>query len=260
MRATSETADPASPPLPAPFGWCDGHVAIDLPGGGALFSSRRGGVSQGSYASLNLGLWTEDDPVHVAENRRRLAAVAGALPERLAFGRQVHEAVVELWREPPSAGAVPREADGQATSVAGVVPLVLTADCLPVALVAEGAVAMLHAGWRGLAAGILGEGVAALRALGAAGPVYAAIGPGAGVCCYEAGDAVHAAFADRGAAARAGRHVDLKAVARIDLEAADVAAVHDVGLCTICSDPGLFFSHRRDGGRTGRQAGIAWLS
>jgi YfiH family protein len=141
--------------------------------------------------------------------------------------------------------------------VAGVV---LTADCLPIAIAGEGAVAMVHAGWRGLAAGIVREGVAAVRELGAQGPLAAAIGPGAGPCCYEVGEEVHAVFEDRGPGIRRGRNLDLKEIARIELRQAGVSGVHDVELCTICSEPSLFFSHRRDRGLTGRQAGIAWLN
>ena len=92
-------------------------------------------------------------------------------------------------------------------------------------------------------------------------PLEAAIGPGAGGCCYEVGEEVHAEFAGLATHVRRGRNLDLKAIARDQLhEAAGVSAVHDVGLCTICSDDALFFSHRRDRGVTGRQAGIAWLS
>ncbi len=138
--------------------------------------------------------------------------------------------------------------------------MVLTADCLPIALAGGGAVAMLHAGWRGLASGIVGEGVAAVRELAGDLPLTAAIGPGAGPCCYEVSDEVHAAFAARGADVRSGRNLDLKAVAALELSRAGVGEVHDIGLCTICSEPSLFFSHRRDHGVTGRQAGIAWLT
>jgi polyphenol oxidase len=125
-----------------------------------------------------------------------------------------------------------------------------------VALSAPGAVAMVHAGWRGLAAGVLDEGVAALRDVGATGPVTAAIGPGAGGCCYEVGDEVRVTFEDV-PEAMLGRNVDLKAVATARLRAAGVEEVHDSGLCTMC-DP-RFFSHRRDQGTTGRQGGVAWL-
>jgi copper oxidase (laccase) domain-containing protein len=120
---------------------------------------------------------------------------------------------------------------------------------------------MLHAGWRGLAGGVIAEGVRALRELDGGEPVVAAIGPGAGACCYEVGEEVHAAFAAfaaHGDEARRGRNLDLKAIARRELEAAGVAEVHDVRICTMCTDPDLFFSHRRDGGVTGRQAGVVW--
>ncbi|MDQ3676114.1 MAG: polyphenol oxidase family protein, partial [Actinomycetota bacterium] len=122
------------------------------------------------------------------------------------------------------------------------------------------AVAIVHAGWRGLAAGVLTDGIAALRELGATGEIRAAIGPGAGVCCYEAGPDVHEAFASYGPDARRGENADLKLVARRQLERDGVTQVHDVGLCTLCAPPELFFSHRRDGGLTGRQAGVVWRS
>jgi polyphenol oxidase len=129
------------------------------------------------------------------------------------------------------------------------------ADCLPVLLAAEGGVAALHCGWRPLAGGIVEEGLRALREVGADGPVQAAIGPGARGCCYEVGEEVHAHFAAYDA--RRGRNLDLAAVARAQLEANGVE-VHDTGLCTICDE--RFFSHRRDRGVTGRQAGVAWRS
>jgi YfiH family protein len=247
--------------LPAPFRQEDEHLAIDLPGGRALFTTRRGGVSRGPYASLNLGTFTDDERADVEANRERLANLVGIPRERFAQGRQVHEATVRPRREPPDPAERPlAPADGQATAQADVAPVVLVADCVPVALAGPDAVAMLHCGWRGLAAGIVAEGVAALRELGAEGTVTAAIGPGAGRCCYEVGEEVHAAFADLGPEVRDGRRLDLKLVARRRLEAAGVPEIHDVDLCTMCSDPGLFFSHRRDGGVTGRQAGVVWRS
>lgn len=244
--------------LPAPFAWHGDHIGIELPGGRALFTTRRGGVSRGPYASLNLGRWTDDDPAAVAENRRRLARAMGVADGAIAQGRQVHGTRVARVVAPPDPAVAPSPADGQATALRGVAPLVLTADCLPVALIAPGAVAVVHAGWRGLAGGVLAAGVAAVRELGGDGPIAAAIGPGAGGCCYEVGDEVRAAFAAHGPAVRDGRRIDLKAIARRELAAAGVAAVHDSGICTICADPDLFFSHRRDGGVTGRQAGVAW--
>jgi YfiH family protein len=245
--------------LPAPFRHEGEHLAIDLTGARALFTTRRGGVSRGSYATLNLGTFTGDDPAHVEVNRGRFAELLGIPTERFAHGRQVHEASVLRHTGPPDPVERRRaNADGQATDQTGVAPLVLVADCVPVAVAGPEAVAMLHCGWRGLAAGIVAEGVAALRDLGAEGALTAAIGPGAGRCCYEVGEEVHAAFADLGPKVRDGRRLDLKLVARRRLEAAGVLEIHDVDLCTMCSDPSLFFSHRRDGGVTGRQAGVVW--
>jgi YfiH family protein len=215
------------------------HLAIDLPGGTALFTTRRGGVSEGPYASLNLGLWTDDDAERVRENRERVRTEVRA--ERLAQGRQVHGTRVVVD------GEGIEEADGQVISERGVAAIVLVADCLPVALAGPGRVGVVHAGWRGLAGGVLEEGVEAT------GAVAAAIGPGIGPCCYEVGDDVRAAFGT------SERTLDLKAIARARLEAAGVREIHDCGLCTAC-DVERFFSHRRDGGVTGRQAGLAWRS
>jgi len=130
-----------------------------------------------------------------------------------------------------------------------------TADCLPIAIGGEGAVAMLHAGWRGLAGGVVAAGVTALRELGADGELHAAIGPGAGGCCYEVGEELSGLFPDF----VTGRLLDLKAVAAAQLREAGVGEVRDVGVCTICAAPERLFSHRRDGPGTGRQGGFAWL-
>jgi YfiH family protein len=242
--------------LPEPFRWEGDHVVADLPGARGLFSTRRGGVSPAPFDSLNLGRMTDDDPANVDANRARLAATTGHGRERVLYGRQVHGTTVRRATEAPS-GTRPVEAeDGQATALTGHPALVFTADCLPVLLAAESAVAAIHAGWRGLSAGILEEGVRALRELGAEGPVHALVGPGARGCCYEVGEEVHAAFAAYDA--RVGeRNLDLAAVARAKLQEAGAGAVHDVGLCTMC-EPELFFSHRRDNGVTGRQAGVVW--
>ena len=242
---------------PEPFYVSGEHLAIDLTGARALFTTRRGGCSGGAYESLNLGRWTEDEPTAVEHNR---ASLQRSLGVGFAYGRQVHGKRVKHVRAPSSDRVAPEEADGQATAVSGVAPMVLTADCLPIAIAGDGAVAMLHAGWRGLAAGVVAEGVGALHALGVGGPLSAAIGPGAGPCCYEVSEEVHAAFAEYGADIRRAANLDLKAIARIALQRVGVGTVHDAGLCTICSDPALFYSHRRDHGITGRQAGIAWLT
>jgi hypothetical protein len=119
---------------------------------------------------------------------------------------------------------------------------------------------MLHAGWRGLAGGVVAEGVRAVRELAGGASLAAAIGPGAGRCCYEVGEEVHAAFAELGPAVRDGRRLDLKAIARRKLGDAGVEIVHDIELCTICGEESMFYSHRRDRGVTGRQAGVAWLN
>jgi len=248
----------ADPALPAPFRWEGGHVAADLPGGHVLFSTRRGGVSKGPFASLNLGRLTDDHGANVDANRERLAAAVGLPRERFLYGRQVHGATVRRATEPPGRARPAADEDGQATALADAAALVFVADCLPVLLVAEDAVAALHGGWRGLAGGIVAEGVAALRELGADGALSAAIGPGARGCCYDVGDEVHAAFADAPGARVGARNLDLAAVARQRLAQAGVRAIHDTGLCTMCAGEQLFFSHRRDGGNTGRQAGVAW--
>jgi polyphenol oxidase len=259
--------------LPAPFYAAEEHVGIALPGAQALFTTRRGGFSRGPYESLNLGRLTHDSADAVRRNRARVQEQVGARPAHI---RQVHGTVVRTVTDADDefVGPLPEEeielpkADGQATRLGGVAPMVLTADCLPIALVGGGAdggghggaVAMVHAGWRGLAGGIVAAAVRALRDLGADGPLAAAIGPGAGPCCYEVGEEVHEVFADYGDDVRNGRNLDLKAIAREQLERAGVQTVHDVGLCTICRGEALFFSHRRDRGVTGRQAGLVWLS
>jgi YfiH family protein len=240
--------------LPEPFFSLDEHLAIDLPGARAVFTTRRGGHSAGPFASLNLGLGTDDVLSRVQANQERLERV---LRRPVARCAQVHGAEVVTVEAPAQR---PPQADGQITTVPGLAPMVLTADCLPIVVSAPGALAVLHAGWRGVAGGIIEVGVRALREAGARGPVSAAIGPGVGGCCYEVGPEVHAAFADYGAEVRDGARLDLKAIAARALARAGVSETHDAGLCTMCSDPSLFFSHRRDHGVTGRQAGLAWLS
>lgn len=246
--------------LPAPFAAAGDHILIELGEARAVFTTRRGGFSAGPYATLNLGRWTEDDPTAVERNHQSLS---GQLGVELHSTRQVHGSRVERVRELGDRlgrATDPPSADGQATNARGAGLLVLTADCLPVAVGGAGAVAILHCGWRGLAAGVLDEGVRALRELGRDGPLSAAIGPGAGVCCYETGPEVHERFSELGPGVRRGTHLDLKAIARAQLGRAGVEHVHDCDLCTMCADPSWFFSHRRNGGITGRQGGVAWLT
>jgi len=214
-----------------------------------VFSTREGGVSEGPYASLNLGRATADEPERVDENRRRLCAEVGAQPEALAMNYQHHSADVLRAR----AGSRGERADGLWTEERGLPVLALAADCLPIALArangAKPAVAVLHAGWRGLVAGIAAEGV---KTLGG-GPVAAMIGPGIGPCCYEVGEEVAAPFrlAFGMGLYRDGK-LDLWGAAERALRAAGVARVDRVDLCTACN-PDRFFSHRRDDGLTGRQ-------
>lgn len=203
----------------------------------------------------DLGRTNDDAPLSdVLANRRRVLARCGVAGVSLV--EQVHGArVAVVERAPRGYGQSGQTADGQATTLRGVALAVHVADCLPVAIAGEGGVAILHGGWRGLAAGIIEAGVRALREeLGVSGPLAGLVGPGAGGCCYEAGSEVHAALETDGAS-RDGK-IDLKLVARHRLERAGVAEIHDLGVCTICG-PDLF-SHRRGDG--GRQAGIAWLT
>lgn len=223
-------------------------LEADLGGARAAFSTRRCGVSEPPFDSLNLGILTDDDSEAVSENRRRLAAALGLEPEQVVFALQVHG--TRLVHQ-PCPETLP-EADGHVVTEPGPAPMVLAADCLPIALRGPGGLALVHAGWRGLAGGIV---AAAAEAVGAAS---AAIGPGIGACCFEVGQEVLAAFADLGPGVADGRMLDLPEVARRQLEQAGVGRVESAGLCTSC-EADLFFSHRRDNGRTGRQAGIAWI-
>lgn len=219
----------------------------ELPGGGrALFTTRAEG---------NLSTLRGDGHQQGLQARERLCR---RLRLRwLCASRQVHGTTVQRVRTQSASGGAPLalDADGHATTLAGVGAMVLVADCLPVVIGAPGAVAALHAGWRGLADGVLEEGVRALRELGGAGEMTALVGPGAGPCCYEVGEEVHAALGAYQVAGRA--NVDLPSIARARLAAAGVTRIEQVGGCTIC-DP-AYFSHRREGERAGRQAGIAWL-
>jgi YfiH family protein len=216
-----------------------------------VFSTREGGVSAGPFASLNLGRATADEPDRVEENRRRLCAEVGAEPDALAMNYQHHSADV-LRARPGSRG---ERGDGLWTDERGVPVLALTADCLPIALARDPGsrrlpgLAVLHAGWRGLLAGIAQEGVQALGG----GLVSAIVGPGIGPCCYEVGDDVAAPFRRAfGLGVVRNGKLDLWSAAETALRAAGCARVDRVDLCTACS-PERFFSHRRDDGNTGRQ-------
>lgn len=225
------------------------------------FTSRIGGVSEGNFASLNLGILTEDDPARVVENRHRLCAAVGADPDGATMAWQRHGSIVT--RASPrgivTPGTVYEHCDGLWTDEEGRAMLLLTADCLPIAI-ARGAgehpaVGILHAGWRGLLAGIIAAGV---RALGGR-RLAAAIGPGIGPCCYEVGDEVSELFREAfGDDVVHDRKLDLWTSAERALRAAGVEHVDRSDLCTSCNG-NRFFSHRRDHGKTGRQGVIAYV-
>lgn len=238
----------------------DGIAWIEarLPGAKAAFSTRMGGVSEGPFESLNLGLLTDDEWGAVTENRDRLAAALELAPENVVVGRQVHGAELETHTAAQAAtpfavpGAEIPEVDGHVIPEPGLAALVFVADCLPVALAGPRGVAMLHCGWRGLAGGIVARGAAAV------GATHAAIGPGIGPCCYEVGEEVLEAFADLGGGIARGRMLNLVEVAERLLREAGVRSIDATDICTSC-ESGYFFSHRRDSGHTGRQAGLVWL-
>jgi YfiH family protein len=229
------------PELLEPFFWLDGQIAIDLPGARALFTTQSAG---------NLGLLTGDPAVPA--HRARLAERLGVA---FAWSRQVHGSHVRHVDAPTDPAAPWLDGDGVATRTRGVAPLVLAADCLPIIISDGASVVAVHAGWHGLEDGVIAAGVAAIAP---EGDLSAAIGPGAGVCCYEVGDDLRERFAAYDAAR--GKNLDLKQIAQAQLRDAGVRQIHDVALCTISAEPGLLFSHRRDGAGTGRQAGIGWLT
>ena len=246
----------------------------------AVCTTRTGGCSDGPWSSLNLGERCGDDPEHVRRNRERLSERLPAPPQWL---RQVHgvaaarhpgrpvanplvEPLGEPLVQPPVQAAAELEADALVAFAPGRVCAVLTADCLPVFFCdrAGSRVAVAHAGWRGLAGGVLEATVQALETDPA--ELLAWLGPAIGPAVYEVGDEVAGAFraslaADFSAAFTACGDrwlFDLYAAARLKLAAAGLRDVRGGGLCTY-SDPARFFSHRRDG-VSGRQASLIWLA
>ncbi len=230
---------------------------------GALMTTRIGGVSTGPYASLNLGANVGDADEAVTENRRRLNAFLPAAPRWL---RQVHGIDVAIHRARP--GVAPPIADAAVTRERGVVCAVLVADCLPVLLADRDgtAVGIAHAGWRGLAAGVVERTVAALAELGADAERLAAwLGPAVGQRAFEVGGEVRAAFLATDAAAdphfapgAPGKwHADLRALARRRLAACGVRTIAESDGCTV-ADSERFYSWRRDRGG-GRMAALVWL-
>jgi YfiH family protein len=229
----------------------------------ALTTLRRGGSSTGSHAGLNLAAHVGDEPPNVLENRRRLR-LAAALPDEPAWLEQVHGVAVYTHDGPlPS---TPPRADAAVTSTPGHVCAVLTADCLPAVLASRDGtrVGVAHAGWRGLADGVLEATVGALGVPPA--EIVAWLGPAIGPQSFEVGDEVRAAFIARDPESAgafvpnaAGRHqADLYGLARMALARAGVHAVTGGGWCTV-ADADRFYSFRRDGARTGRMATLAWI-
>jgi len=222
----------------------------------SLMTTRAGGVSQAPWSSLNLGDHVGDDPVHVAANRARLRQ---HLPSEPGWLQQVHSAAVV------ETGAGLREADASYTRQTGVVSAVLTADCLPVLFCdrAGSVVAAAHAGWRGLADGVLEATVAAMQT--PPGEIMAWMGAAIGPQAFEVGDEVRQAFVARHPEAALaflphapGKWLaDIYQLARIRLNHVGVQAIYGGGRCTF-TEANHFYSYRRDG-VTGRMASLIWL-
>ena len=225
-------------------------IRWDAPGPYVVaFTTREGGVSTGKFASMNLGSRT-DDPALIAENRRLACAELGLDHERLTVNRQRHTARAVKAR----AGATGETADALWTDEPGVPLLALTADCVPIAVARTSgrpALAVVHAGWRGLASGVVQSAVEARG-----GDTLAIVGPAIGPCCYEVGPEVSARF-DRDLTSE-GR-LDLWSAAERALSGAGVASVDRVDLCTHCN-PDRFFSYRRSGAPHGAQGVIGALA
>lgn len=225
----------------------------------ALVTTRHGGISSGPYASLNLGTRTDDDPAAVAENRARLQAHLPQPPKWLAQVHGAHVVDADALQDIPAA-------DASVALQPGTVCAILIADCLPILFTdrAGSCVAAAHAGWRGLAGGVIANTVARMPA--DPGDLLAYIGPGIGPDAFEVGDDVLHAFCDESpehrsafAALRPGKWLcDLPALARIALRRAGLTRIYGGSDCTV-SDPQRFFSYRRDK-VTGRMAALIWRS
>lgn len=261
-------------PDPFAFRRVDGLAFLEAspPAGGrirALFSTRLGGVSAAPYASLNLGRHTADEPARVAENWRRFAAAAGFAAERVAFATQVHGASVRSVGAGEGGFRPLGEHDALVTTHPGVVLTLSIADCVPIYILdpVRPGVGLAHAGWRGTLAGAGPAAVAALRAAGARpADCTALLGPSIGPCCYAVDEPLAAEFERAfgpGVALRRGDRAFLdlwtanrRALVRAGLHAEQVLVS---GLCTACRRD-LFYSHRAEGGRTGRMAAVAWIA
>jgi YfiH family protein len=221
------------------------------PGYVVAFTTRTGGVSEAPYDSLNLTIGTGDEPELVERNRRIACESLGLPYELLAFNRQIHSPTVHR----AEAGKRGTPGDGLWSDEPSVPMLAMSADCLPIAVAAIGGprrLAVLHAGWRGLAEGVVAAGVAALGD----GPKAAVIGPAIGPCCYEVGDEVAGLFdSDLTSLGK----LDLWTAAERALRGAGVERVDRLDVCTR-DHPELYFSHRRDGLARGVQGVIGALA
>jgi hypothetical protein len=241
-------------------------LALEPAGIVHAFATRQGGVSEGSFASLNFGLKGGDPPARVAENLDRLAGTLGLDAGRCYRARQVHGRTLrEVRREESPASLAGAEADGLFTCDAGCAVGVLTADCVPVLLAdpVRRRVAAVHAGWRGIVGGVLEAAVAELAARGAVpAELVAAAGPAIGPCCYEVGPEVAAAFSARFPEAvspgpRGRPHLDLAVAVRAILVGLGLvpARIERPALCTRCRAD-LCYSYRRDGDATGHHLSL----
>ena len=234
----------------------------------AFFTTRIGGVSKGDFESLNFGGYTDDDPADVAGNRRRVYEALGISGCTEGFVRQVHEDLVVSIRDREvlqEDSFTIQGADGIVTDLPGLLLMTLHADCLPLLFYdrAKKVIAVTHAGWRGTAKRIGSKTVGEMRRSFGSRPedIIAAIGPGISLCCFEVGPEVPEEFRktfpqidECGYQKPNGKYMlDLKKINRIQLEEAGVGRILVSEYCTKCRGD-IFFSHRRDHGRTGRMA------
>lgn len=237
------------------------------PGLRHAFFTRLGGVSQGPFASLNVGASVGDDPAAVAQNRRRCFAALGFSEAQVVTPCQVHSATIALVGR-AQAGQSLEDTDGLVTAEPGLALFLRFADCVPIVLYdrRRRAVALVHAGWRGTLQGIAAAAVRAMEGHLGSQPedLWAGIGPAIGACCYEVSPDLADGFRRRfgpGIVGQAGQgrpHLDLPAANALALAEAGVREVEQAGLCTACHLD-EFYSHRREGGRTGRLGALVGL-
>lgn len=241
------------------------------------FSTRQGGVSQGMWASLNLGVSRGDNPDHVRENYRRFLTAIGAGEGKLAMTNQVHGGTVRTvttadWKDDPY-GKVTYEADGLMTAIPGVTLMIFSADCIPILFCdpVRKVIAACHAGWRGTAAGIAANTVERMKEVyGCRGEdILAAVGPGIGPCCFETHEDVpNAMMAAMATAALPYIQIKENGKFAVDLKGINVKRMEQAGLdpshiavcgeCTACQ-PERFWSHRKMGTNRGSMAAAITL-